>query len=36
MLWFTRESWKYMDGRHKPLRFVLGYPKALWRYLICT
>jgi hypothetical protein len=32
MIWFTRESWKYMSGRKYPVRFILGYPRALYRY----
>ena len=31
--WFTCESWKYMEGRHRPLRFILGYPRALFRWI---
>lgn len=33
IVWFTRESWKYMAGRKRFTRFLLGYPGALWRFL---
>lgn len=28
-LWFTIESWKYMNAKHHLWRFVRGYPRAL-------
>lgn len=34
MIWFTRESWRYMSGRRHPLRFLAGYPRALFRWLV--
>jgi hypothetical protein len=33
IIWFTRESWKYMAGRDRLVRFLTGYPRALWRFM---
>lgn len=30
-MWFTRKSWKYMEGSR--VRFFLGYPRALTAFL---